>query len=138
MLLDVGFYTETEHKSFKSYLEEQTEIFVESMQIEAENEWHSILERVGDTEEAGRQIEQWWDCETAAFRSKLIRAYRRQKSRETNRRLNRQQYRIEQLEAKLEGKDAEIERLKGDLYALNYYCEHLQEAACCPECKSRR
>lgn len=112
--------------SFHAYVDAAEELFVESMEDAAENEWHLIADRLeGATErEIGAEMERWWNDQVRRFRIRLWMKHHRQQFKRITR---NSRLRLIHAHEQLRAAQVEIECLRCDLAGAEALADYLKE-----------
>lgn len=126
--------------AYRRFVEEQIELFVETMQDAADNHWHDLCEVCGDQEEVGTRMEKWWDEQTSRFRRSLHREQRREVRRmlrqlgRTRRRVGSLKYRVGLLEKQVESLQGEGDQLRTERQVIEDTLRQVMDEALCRDC----
>lgn len=138
-IIDWDCRTSSTYTSFKAFLEIQTELFVESMQDAADNQWHKFLWSTegASEEEVGHRMEKWWSRKIYLFRNRLRLNRERDRRRQLQRRLDRKNECHHKDQLELEANKVELHQVKGDLAIERGLTQHLKEQRRCRDCNSK-
>jgi GH35 family endo-1,4-beta-xylanase len=129
--------------SFRVYAETEVELFIESMQDAADNEWNSIRWRMegASMDDIGAEMHRWWTRQIGRFRIRLRierekgrrTELKRERRRETRRYLRELDRRI-QAEQKSAEKEEELDQKNIDLEIQKDLTTYLKETVRCRNC----
>jgi len=127
------------YRSFGAYLDAQTELFVESMQDAADNQWHSAQFRMegASEEEIGAEMERWWNRQVRRFPTRLRQEHEEGRWKRLKRRLHRESRRRLESQKQLETTQVELQQAKDDLMIERGLTDYLKEQWRCRNCSAR-
>jgi len=128
--------TADDFPSFRSYLDTQEELFVESMQGAADNQWNLIADRMkgGAEQEICAEMDRWWDGQVRRFRIRLWKGHHRSRTLALKRRLRRENMRRVHAEEQMRAAEVELYQVEGDLAAERELTAYLQLQRRCRYC----
>ena len=125
--------------NFASFVNAQTDLFVESMQDAADNHWHECQWRMcgASQEEIGAEMEQWWNRQIRRFQHRLRENHRREEVQRQKRRLLREVRLRRAAEDELQVVEIELQQTRDNLSVSQEYATYLEEQFRCRECDRR-
>ncbi len=138
-LATVEFTDRPARSEFASFLDEQTDLFIESMQDAADNHWQLLQWQMNgaDLAEISLEMERWWGHQTRRFRRGLKEEYRRDRERRKNRRLRREIRLRRVAENNLRSTEIELEHTRVELEGERGLRSFLEGQFLCRKCDSR-
>jgi hypothetical protein len=102
--------TKPRKSEFSAFLEEQTNPFIERMQVEAENQQYLLeFQWIGaDQEEVDAEMQGWWNHQIQSFQRGLKEEFRRDQERGKSRLHQVTKDRLQSIEIELEQTRAEL------------------------------
>jgi hypothetical protein len=139
--IDMKCQTTGTYSSFKAFVDSQTDIFVESMQDEADNQWHTFrwqMEGASD-EDVGRKMERWWNHKIRRFQDRLRQTHIRdlyRQGRQDKRRLDCETNQRREIEGRLQAAEEKVEQLQVDGMNDRAFMQFQKEQLRCRECNT--
>jgi hypothetical protein len=127
------------YPTYRAYVEAQTDLFVESMQDAADNEWHSIRWRMegASEEEVGAEMERWWKRQVRRFQSRLRQEFEEERQNRLKKRLRRESRRRLQAKEALQATQIELQQAKDDLAIERGLTGQLRDQLRCRDCNGK-